>query len=113
MKSVFCISAMGRRFYCDYCDKSFPNNPVNRRTHLNGMQHQQLRKLHYEQYLDPPQRLAIEKAKKSCTTFLRTGECSYGLLCRFSHQTPDMMRCLEELAKEQLDSTSYLIHLVS
>ncbi|CAL8068968.1 unnamed protein product [Calicophoron daubneyi] len=110
---LLCFSDfMGRRFHCDYCDKSFPDNPVNRRNHLKGIQHQQARKLHYDQYLGPKERLQAERLKKPCIAFQRRGECSYGPLCRFSHLTPEMLRQLEHCARLE-SRESQLISLAS
>ena len=36
--------------YCDYCDRSFPDNPEARRKHLEGAQHQLSVKHHYDAY---------------------------------------------------------------
>jgi U11/U12 small nuclear ribonucleoprotein SNRNP20 len=41
---------MGRRFYCEFCDKSFPANLENRRKHNEGAQHQRLRNAYYSQF---------------------------------------------------------------
>lgn len=38
---------MGKRYYCDYCDKSFADNAQNRKKHMQGVQHQSLMKMHY------------------------------------------------------------------
>ncbi|CAH8528058.1 unnamed protein product [Schistosoma turkestanicum] len=104
---------MGRRFICDYCDKSFPDNPVNRRNHLKGVQHQQARKLHYDKFLDPKEKLSIEKLKKPCITFRNTGTCNYGPLCKYSHLTIQEYRDLEEKANAELLVASYLNHLTT
>lgn len=71
---------MGKRFYCDYCDKSFPDSLVNRRAHLNGVQHQQARTLHFNNFIGsvastlvivvgPTEKLAQERSKKPCLSF--------------------------------------------
>ncbi|CAH8591085.1 unnamed protein product [Heterobilharzia americana] len=104
---------MGKRFLCDYCDKSFPDNPVNRRNHLKGVQHQQARKSHYDQFLDPREKLSIEKTKKPCLSFRNSGSCSYGVLCRYSHLTVEEMQILEEKANAQFTASSYVNHLTS
>ncbi|VDO63301.1 unnamed protein product [Schistosoma margrebowiei] len=117
---------MGRRFICDYCDKSFPDNPINRRNHLKGVQHQQARKLHYDKFLDPKEKLIIEKAKKPCITFRNSGTCTYGPLCKYSHITIEEIRILEEKSSKiiivlfiyqnldaELLASSYLNHLTS
>lgn len=41
------FNKMGKRYYCDYCDKTFADNSQNRKKHLNGVVHDRLRKLHY------------------------------------------------------------------
>ncbi|TGZ66485.1 hypothetical protein CRM22_005293 [Opisthorchis felineus] len=104
---------MGKRFYCDYCDKSFPDNATNRRAHLNGVQHQQARRLHFDCYLAPPEKLILERAKKPCIGFVRTGECSYGVLCKYSHMTPEMFHQLEQQAKAQASDVLQLSYLSS
>ncbi|CAH8523603.1 unnamed protein product [Dicrocoelium dendriticum] len=103
---------MGGRYYCEYCDKTFPDNSVNRRTHLNGTQHQQARKLHYDQYLSgfrvrsalsglaAQEKYAVESSKKPCIAFVRTGSCNYGVSCKYSHQTPEEMLQLQQAATE-------------
>ena len=40
-------SNMGKRYYCDFCDKSFTDNPPSRRNHLRGLSHKSLRAQHY------------------------------------------------------------------
>ncbi len=41
---------MGKRFYCDYCDKTFPYTTDNRKKHCEGSQHQILRNSYYSNY---------------------------------------------------------------
>ncbi|CAH8855376.1 unnamed protein product [Trichobilharzia szidati] len=104
---------MGRRFICDYCDKSFPDSSFNRRNHLKGVQHQQARKVHYDKFLDPKERLDIEKGKKPCISFRNSGSCSYGALCRYSHLTVEEIQILEKKANDQFIASSYTSHLSS
>lgn len=40
--------AMGRRYYCDYCDKTFIDDLDARKKHLSSSHHIKLRNLHYE-----------------------------------------------------------------
>ncbi|TNN81270.1 Zinc finger matrin-type protein 5 [Liparis tanakae] len=46
---------MGRRYYCDYCDRSFQDNMHNRKKHLNGVQHHRAKKAWYDYFRDERQ----------------------------------------------------------
>ncbi|XP_073527741.1 zinc finger matrin-type protein 5 [Phyllobates terribilis] len=78
---------MGRRYFCDYCDRSFQDNLHNRKKHLNGVQHQRSKKAWYDVFRDASQILAEEETKKLCRRFLQTGLCDFGPSCHFSHMT--------------------------
>lgn len=41
---------MGRRYYCDYCDRSFQDNMHNRKKHLNGVQHHRAKKAWFDHF---------------------------------------------------------------
>ena len=41
---------MGKRYFCDFCDKSIPNNSYAIKKHNEGSQHQALRNTYYLQY---------------------------------------------------------------
>jgi U11/U12 small nuclear ribonucleoprotein SNRNP20 len=41
---------MGKRYYCDYCDRSFIDDLEARKKHLNGSMHMRLKKEHYDKY---------------------------------------------------------------
>lgn len=41
---------MGKRYYCDFCDKRFPYNIQNLQKHNSGSQHLQLKHSYYAQY---------------------------------------------------------------
>lgn len=38
---------MGKRYYCDFCDKSIPNNTNAIKKHNEGSQHQAIRNTYY------------------------------------------------------------------
>ncbi|XP_057242336.1 zinc finger matrin-type protein 5 isoform X2 [Malurus melanocephalus] len=57
---------MGKRYFCDYCDRSFQDNLHNRKKHLNGVQHLRAKRVWYD---------------------LFRGQCDFGSNCRFSHMT--------------------------
>ncbi|PNF31830.1 Zinc finger matrin-type protein 5 [Cryptotermes secundus] len=96
---------MGKRYYCDYCDRSFIDDLEARKKHLNGSMHMRLRKEHYDSFRDPQTLLAEESAKEPCKRFLHTGECVFGSNCRFTHfsrqQLQDLKQQIEEAEREQ------------
>lgn len=95
---------MGKRYYCEYCDRHFADSPGNRRKHINGIQHKRNRKMHYDSFKDPVQLLAEEAQKLPCRRFFQTGSCDFGANCRFSHTNPQIL--LEQHAKAQSSSST-------
>ncbi|XP_026484137.1 uncharacterized protein LOC113392074 [Vanessa tameamea] len=81
---------MGKKYYCDYCDKSMVATQSIIRTHIKGVVHQKLVNEHYQQYKDPETILQEESMKKPCTRFAR-GECQFGGICRYSHYTQEQI----------------------
>ncbi|XP_066459889.1 zinc finger matrin-type protein 5 isoform X2 [Eleutherodactylus coqui] len=86
---------MGRRYFCDYCDRSFQDNLHNRKKHLNGIQHQRSKKAWYDVFRDASEIFVEEESKKHCRRFLQTGHCDFGPSCRFSHMTAEDMDALK------------------
>lgn len=41
---------MGKRYYCEFCHKSFPANPENRKKHNEGVVHLTNRAKYYAKY---------------------------------------------------------------
>uniref|UniRef100_A0A8C6YL25 Zinc finger matrin-type protein 5 n=1 Tax=Nothoprocta perdicaria TaxID=30464 RepID=A0A8C6YL25_NOTPE len=78
---------MGKRYFCDYCDRSFQDNLHNRKKHLNGVQHLRAKRAWYDLFRDAAAILQEEQSKKPCRKFLQTGQCDFGPNCRFSHMT--------------------------
>ncbi|XP_031448000.1 zinc finger matrin-type protein 5 isoform X2 [Phasianus colchicus] len=78
---------MGKRYFCDYCDRSFQDNLHNRKKHLNGVQHLRAKRAWYDLFRDAAAILQEEQSKKPCRKFLQTGQCDFGSDCRFSHMT--------------------------
>ncbi|XP_012696075.1 zinc finger matrin-type protein 5 [Clupea harengus] len=89
---------MGKRYYCDYCDRSFQDNMHNRKKHLYGVQHHRAKKAWFDNFRDAVAILADEQLKKPCRKFLQTGQCVFGANCRFSHMTEREMEHLQRLA---------------
>ncbi|XP_029474992.1 zinc finger matrin-type protein 5 isoform X3 [Rhinatrema bivittatum] len=93
---------MGKRYFCDYCDRSFQDNLHNRKKHLNGVQHQRCKKVWYDMFRDASTVLAEEKTKKPCRKFLQTGQCDFGSNCRFSHLSEkDIERLMSQVEEER------------
>ncbi|KAM7540355.1 hypothetical protein Aperf_G00000021566 [Anoplocephala perfoliata] len=93
------ISSHGGRYYCEYCDTSFPDSLVNRRNHLSGARHVQLRREYLRSYEDAGDILAAEQSKRPCINFQRTGSCQYGTSCRYSHLTMEEFLRLQAIAR--------------
>lgn len=48
--SEYTTCTMGKRYYCDYCDRSFQDNMHNRKKHLNGVQHHRAKKAWFDHF---------------------------------------------------------------
>lgn len=58
--------AMGKRYFCDYCDRSFQDNLHNRKKHLNGLQHLKAKKVWYDMFRGACSQ-AWRRAPEACT----------------------------------------------
>ncbi|XP_043353907.1 zinc finger matrin-type protein 5 isoform X2 [Dermochelys coriacea] len=92
---------MGKRYFCDYCDRSFQDNLHNRKKHLNGVQHLRAKKAWYDLFRDAAAVLLEEQSKKPCRKFLQTGQCDFGFNCRFSHMTEEDLEKLNAQVQEE------------
>ncbi|XP_076236190.1 zinc finger matrin-type protein 5 [Calliopsis andreniformis] len=98
---------MGRRYYCEYCDRSFKDDPEARKKHLSSLQHAKNRADHYNMFKDPEVILREESMKTPCKRYLTIGDCAFGLGCRYSHYTPPMLWELQRLAEMKKQSKSH------
>ncbi|XP_077282949.1 zinc finger matrin-type protein 5 [Arctopsyche grandis] len=85
---------MSRRYYCDYCDKSFIETPEAVKKHIKGLQHQNLKSEHYSQFQDKRIILENESKKITCKRFVEFGYCMFGTTCRYSHYTKHQLDTL-------------------
>uniref|UniRef100_A0A8D0HUG0 Zinc finger matrin-type protein 5 n=1 Tax=Sphenodon punctatus TaxID=8508 RepID=A0A8D0HUG0_SPHPU len=92
---------MGKRYFCDYCDRSFQDNLHNRKKHLNGVQHLRSKKSWYDLFRNAAAILQEEQSKKPCRKFLQTGQCDFGSNCRFSHMTEEDLEKLNAQVQEE------------
>ncbi|XP_058964317.1 zinc finger matrin-type protein 5 [Pocillopora verrucosa] len=87
---------MGKRYHCEYCNRSFADTLHTRKNHINGVQHKRNRKLHYDSFKDPAVLLAEETSKPPCRKFFATGTCGFGANCWYSHTSPQMLLATQE-----------------
>ncbi|CAI5666874.1 zinc finger matrin-type protein 5 [Oreochromis niloticus] len=92
---------MGKRYYCDYCDRSFQDNMHNRKKHLNGVQHHRAKKAWFDNFRDSAAILNDEQEKKPCRKFLQKGICDFGFNCRFSHMTEEELFNLKRQVEDE------------
>ncbi|KAL0810384.1 hypothetical protein ABMA28_010529 [Loxostege sticticalis] len=86
---------MGKRYHCEYCNKTMVAAPAIVKTHNKGVVHQKLVQEHYQQFKDPETILAEEAYKKPCNRFA-SGQCQFGGICRYSHYTRQEIDTLRE-----------------
>ncbi|KAM9307395.1 zinc finger matrin-type protein 5 isoform 1-T2 [Pholidichthys leucotaenia] len=92
---------MGKRYYCDYCDRSFQDNMHNRKKHLNGVQHHRAKKAWFDRFKDAAAVLYDEQEKKPCRKFLQKGVCDFGSNCRFSHMSEEDLTALKRQVEDE------------
>ncbi|KAK7080591.1 Zinc finger matrin-type protein 5, partial [Halocaridina rubra] len=78
---------MVKRYYCDYCDASYPYSVEARKKHGQGHFHQKLKKLHYEKFKSSKEKLKYELQREKCKSFHSGRQCLYGNSCIYSHLT--------------------------
>ena len=90
---------MGRKYWCEFCQRSFSDILSTRKKHVQSQQHQKLRKLHYDSFKDPVTLLREESQKTPCKRFFTTGQCQFGNDCRYSHRDMETLRTTAEPAR--------------
>ncbi|KAG0719206.1 Zinc finger matrin-type protein 5 [Chionoecetes opilio] len=92
---------MVKRYYCDFCDNSYPYSTEAFRKHRTGHHHIKLRNSHYDKFKNARDRLKDELTKEKCRRFLSGQDCSFGEGCIFSHLTPPGTQALQQQALEE------------
>lgn len=92
---------MVKRYYCDYCDRSFSYSAEARKKHANGHHHKKLYQLHYEHHKTAKQRLQDELSREKCRRFHLQQKCSFGESCIYSHFIDADILKLKEQAREE------------
>ncbi|RDD46468.1 Zinc finger matrin-type protein 5 [Trichoplax sp. H2] len=54
---------MGKRYYCDFCERYITDSVEIRKKHRSSFQHQRLTKLHYDSFRDAAQLLSSQSMK--------------------------------------------------
>lgn len=92
---------MVKRYYCDFCDKSFPYSVEGRKKHCTGFHHHQQRQAHYDTFKTARERLEEERRREKCRIFHLGKECWFGESCKYSHHTPASLAALEQQVWEE------------
>uniref|UniRef100_A0AAG5DGG4 C3H1-type domain-containing protein n=1 Tax=Anopheles atroparvus TaxID=41427 RepID=A0AAG5DGG4_ANOAO len=82
---------MGRKYFCDYCEKRIQNDSSIIRKHNEGLPHIRAKAEHFEQFKDLEQILAESKQKPPCRSLKDNSECMFGIICRFRHYTTEQI----------------------
>ncbi|XP_054277210.1 zinc finger matrin-type protein 5-like [Macrosteles quadrilineatus] len=99
---------MGKRYFCDYCDKTFIDDPESRRKHIQGIGHIRNRNNHYKKFKDVKAIYEEESAKEECRRFRQTGQCQFNENCNFTHYSKEDLQLMKnEIEKAELKSKSY------
>ncbi|XP_044597025.1 zinc finger matrin-type protein 5-like [Cotesia glomerata] len=88
---------MGKRYYCDYCDRHFKDDSEARKKHLSSLQHINKHSQYYQQFKEPKDILKDEACKIPCKKFFTSGECAFGNNCKFSHYSSLKIQALEKI----------------
>ncbi|XP_048525417.1 uncharacterized protein LOC109541484 isoform X2 [Dendroctonus ponderosae] len=96
---IIALFKMGRRYYCEYCDKTFIDELEARRKHLQSAHHIKLRNMHYEHCRDPATILKEELLKTPCRKYFQNGTCMFEGSCKYTHYSPEQLCVLRQQAQ--------------
>ncbi|KAL7641194.1 UNVERIFIED_CONTAM: hypothetical protein RMT77_008332 [Armadillidium vulgare] len=89
----------GKRYYCDYCDRSLPYSVEARKKHNTGHQHRLVRQAYFNNIKSASEKFNEETSKSKCKRFFSGQNCAFGANCIFSHKTEPE---LENLKREAI-----------
>lgn len=92
---------MGKRYYCDYCERTFVDDPDSRKKHIQGIGHIRLRNLHYSKFKDLKAIYAEERSKEECKRFMRSGQCQFNENCIHTHYSKEDLAYIAKLIEEE------------
>ncbi|XP_078491671.1 zinc finger protein Ci-ZF(C3H/U1like)-1 isoform X1 [Ciona intestinalis] len=76
---------MGKRYFCEYCQRGFQDNLTARNKHLKSSIHIKNQQLWYHQFRDTQSLYNDALKKKPCQSYLATGVCQFGNHCNYRH----------------------------
>uniref|UniRef100_A0A182PK74 C3H1-type domain-containing protein n=1 Tax=Anopheles epiroticus TaxID=199890 RepID=A0A182PK74_9DIPT len=88
---------MGRKYYCDYCDKRIQNNYDIIKQHNVGLPHIRAKAEYFHQFKTIDDILAEIKYKPPCRSLKDGSECMFGVLCRYRHYTTEQIWEMEKI----------------
>ncbi|XP_050072591.1 zinc finger matrin-type protein 5 [Anopheles maculipalpis] len=94
---------MGRKYYCDYCDKRIQNDYSIIKQHNVGLPHLRAKAEYFQQFKSLEQILEEIKHKAPCRSLKDGSECTFGVLCRYRHYTPEQIWEMQQLVKTKQD----------
>ncbi|XP_035909408.1 zinc finger matrin-type protein 5 [Anopheles stephensi] len=94
---------MGRKYYCDYCDKRIQNDYNIIKQHNVGLPHLRAKAEYFQQFKDLEQILAEVKHKAPCRSLKDGSDCTFGVLCRYRHYTQEQIWEMQKFVKSKQD----------
>ncbi|BES89287.1 Zinc finger, matrin-type 5 [Nesidiocoris tenuis] len=99
---------MGKRYFCDYCQRSFVDDIVSRKKHLSGVLHIRQKKEYYALNRDLRTLIAEEREKEQCRRYRFQGDCPFGLQCAYTHYSEEELASFEIIIREEDEKRSRL-----
>lgn len=87
---------MGKRYFCDYCNRTFLDDPDSRKLHLKGTSHIRARNNHYKNFKDLKTIYQEESAKEACKRFMRYNQCQFNENCHHTHYSKEDLAFIKQ-----------------
>lgn len=92
---------MGKRYYCDYCERYFIDDLQARKKHLTSTLHIRNRNVYYKQFQDIDSFINEELKKPICKKFKTSGTCAFGENCCNTHYSAEQLSRLKQKVEEE------------
>lgn len=102
---------MGKRYFCDYCNRAFLDDPDSRKKHLLGIVHIRARNNHYQQFKDIETVFLEERTKEECKRFKNSGYCHFGENCNFTHYSKEDLANLQKQVEDRKREKDSYMHI--